>query len=120
MVHTDEPYNRKRKWGVDMHKERRDLVLIMEDETVPPSNHRTGKGSVREAITRDKEGRTRREEPDEDEVEDCHVIAQIKEEVVPGPFLVYIGAQRQKVTTLQRIRNVYPPEIQSPPSQHWI
>lgn len=75
-----------------MYEQRRNLILIMEHQTIPPSNHCARQGPMRQTIASNKECRTRRKEPDIDEVEDGHIVAQIEKEVVPCAFLVLVRA----------------------------
>jgi len=52
---------------------------------------------MREGVASDKESGTRRKKPDEDEVEDGHVVAEVEEEIMPGAFLVLIETERKKI-----------------------
>ena len=58
-----------------MNEQGGDLVLIMENKTVAPSYDSTRQRAMREGVASDKKARARREKPDEDEVEDCDVVA---------------------------------------------
>ena len=62
------PDNREGKWCVDVDEQRSYFVQIMENKAVSPSNNRTGKWTMRQAITGKKQCWTWWEEPEEDEV----------------------------------------------------
>ncbi len=91
-----------------MHKQGRNLVLIVEDQAVPPCDYSAGEGSHREAVAGDEEGGARREKPDEEEIEECRKVAHVEHEVVPRAFLVCVGAERQEIETLHGICNMHP------------
>ena len=57
------PYDRERERAVDVYEQTSDLILIVEDERVAPSDDRATQTSVAEAITRDEERRAPRREP---------------------------------------------------------
>ena len=81
----------------------------MENETVAPGYNSTRQRAMREGVASDKKSRTRREKPDENEVEDGNVVAEVEEEIMPGAFLVLIETERKKVETDCRIGHMYPP-----------
>lgn len=85
----------------------------MEDKTVPPSNHSTGQGTMRETVASNEQEGAAWEEPEVDEVEDGDKVAQVEEEIVPGAFLVLIISERQKIESLHRVRDVDPSNRQS-------
>jgi len=52
---------------------------------------------MREGVASDKKSGTRRKKPDEDEIEDGHVVAEVEEEIMPGAFLVLIETERKEI-----------------------
>lgn len=52
---------------------------------------------MREAVARHEQRRVGREEPDVNEVEDCYVVAEVEEEVMPGTLLVSVRAKREQI-----------------------
>lgn len=49
-IKSNEPYNRKRERGVEVYEQRRDLVLVVEYQTIPPCNDRAREGPMGEAV----------------------------------------------------------------------
>lgn len=64
---------------------------------------------MRHAIAYYPEHSTRGCQPDEYEVDNSDIVAQVEEEVMPRAFLVVIDAEWKKDRSLDRIRDVYPP-----------
>lgn len=50
---------------------------------------------MRQAVARHEQRRISRKEPDVDEVENCHVVAEVEEKVMPGTLLVGISTKRE-------------------------
>lgn len=46
MRKRSEPYHRKGEWAINMHEKAGDLILVVEYETVSPSNDRTRKATM--------------------------------------------------------------------------
>ena len=86
-----------------MYEQTRNLINIMKDKTISPGDDRACQTPVRKAITRYEQCRALREEPDVYEVEDSGVVAEIEEEIVPGPFFVFEPAEGKEVETLEGI-----------------
>lgn len=63
---------------------------------------------MREAVACHEQYRIGRKEPDVNEVEDCNVIAEVEEEVMPGTLLVGISAEREQIQPLKSICNMNP------------
>jgi len=91
-----------------MNKQRRNLISIMEHQTIPPRNNRTRYRPMAQQITRDEEGRTGRKNPKEEEIEDVDIVAQIKEKVMPVAFLVNVHAEREEIGPYYCVGYVHP------------
>lgn len=89
----DKPYNRESKRRVYVYEQRGNLVLIVEYQTIAPCDNRAGEGAMRETVTGRKQRRAGWQEPDVDEIENRDIIAQVEEEIMPGAFLVCVGAE---------------------------
>jgi hypothetical protein len=87
-----------------------DFILIMKNETVAPGYNGTRQRAMREGVASHKKSGTRREKPDEDEVEDGNVIAEVEEEIMPGAFFVLIKTERKQIETNYGIGHMYPPK----------
>lgn len=66
---------------------------------------------MRKTVAGNPKRRAGRENPDVDKVEDGSIVAKIEQEVVPGPFLVFVPSERQKIERLQSVRHMDPSEI---------
>jgi len=91
------PNDRKDKRRIDVDEETRHFIQIMEDQTIPPGNHRTSQAPMAQTITRDKQRRRRRKDPEIDKVENSDIVAQVEQKVMPGAFLVNVRSERQEV-----------------------
>jgi hypothetical protein len=105
----DVPDSGESEGCVDVNEQRGDLIRVVEHQAVSPCDDSTGKGPVREAVASDEESRAGGEDPDEQEVENGDVIAEVEEKVVPRSLLVLVDSYRKEIESLQRVRNVYPP-----------
>lgn len=102
------PNYSKRVGRVHMDEERSNLVLVVEDKTIPPGDNSTGQGAMREAIASNEQNSAAGEDPEVDEVEDGDIVAEVEEEVVPGALLVLVVPERQQIEPLDSIRYVNP------------
>ena len=91
-----------------MNEERGDFVRVVEDETVAPRDDGAGERSMRKTVTCDEQGRTRRKDPDIDKVEDCAVVAEVEEEIMPCTFLVGVCTDWQEVAGKNGVCDMYP------------
>lgn len=86
-----------------MHEQTRNLINIMKHKTVSPGDNCACQTSMRKTIARYEQRRALREEPDVYKVEDSDVVAEIEEEIMPGPFFVFEPAEWEEVDTLESI-----------------
>lgn len=110
MFVDDSPYHSERERGIDMNEQRCHFIGVMKHEAVSPRYDCTRKGAMREAVACHEQRRIRRKEPDVNEVEDCNVIAEVEEKVMPEALLVDISAKREQIQRLNGICNVDPPK----------
>lgn len=110
MLPDDLPYYGECERGINMNEQRSHFIRIMKHQAVSPCDDRARKGTVGEAVTCHEQRRVGRKEPDVDEVEDCNVIAEVEEKVVPRTFLVSISANREQIQRLDSIRDMNPPK----------
>lgn len=61
-----------------MDEQRRDFVRVMEHQTVPPSDNSAGQRPMGQTVTRHPQRCAGGEDPEEQEVEDVRVIAQVE------------------------------------------
>lgn len=80
----------------------------MEHKAVSPRDDCTCEGTVREAVTCHEQRSIGRKEPDVNEVEDCNVVAEVEEKIMPGTFLVGISTNREQIQPLNSICNMNP------------
>jgi len=64
-----------------------------------------------ETVASDKESRARREDPEEEKVEDSNVVAEVKKEIVPVSLPVYVDAERKEVGSNNGVSDVYPSNL---------
>ena len=84
--------------------------MIMENKTVAPGYDGTRQRAMGEGVASNKKAGARREKPDKDEVENCDVVAKVKEEIMPGAFLVLVATERKKIETNRGIGHMNPPK----------
>ncbi len=80
----------------------------MENKTIPPSDDRASQRAQGKTVTSNKQGCAVRHCPDEDQVEDVDIVAQVEEEIVPCAFLIIVGAEGKEVQGLHGISYMYP------------
>jgi len=61
-----------------MDEQRCDLVRIVEHQAISPSNDSAGQRTMGQAVTRHPQRWARGEDPEEQEVEDVRVVAQVE------------------------------------------
>lgn len=81
----------------------------MEHQTIPPGNDSAGQRPMRQTVTCHPQRCARRKDPEEQEVEDVHVVAHVEQEVVPVSLLVLVCAKWEEIQCLERICDMYPP-----------
>ena len=108
MFVDDSPYHSERERGIDMNEQRCHFIGVMKHEAVSPRYDCTRKGAMREAVACHEQRRIRRKEPDVNEVEDCNVVAEVEEKIMPGTFLVGISTNREQIQPLNSICNMNP------------
>jgi hypothetical protein len=91
-----------------VYEEARNLIRIMENQTIPPSNDRARQRAMREAIASNEECGRGRKEPDVHKVQNGSIVAEVKHEVMPRAPLVLVDAHREKVESLEGVRDVDP------------
>lgn len=95
MLVDDPPYYSECERGIDMNEQRCYFIGVMKHKAISPRNDCTRKGAMREAVARHEQCRVGRKEPDVNEVEDCDIIAEVEEKVMPETLLVGISAKRE-------------------------
>lgn len=86
------------------------FIEVMEHQAVPPRDDCARKGSMRETVACHEQCRVGRKEPDVNEIEDCRVIAEVEEEVMPVTLLVDISANGEEIQPLGGVCHVHPPK----------
>ena len=84
------PDYRESKGRVDVDEQRSNLVPVVEYKTIPPGDDRASQGAQGETVASDEQSWTVGHCPDEDQVEDVDIVAEVEEEIVPGALLVHV------------------------------
>jgi hypothetical protein len=95
MFVDDPPYYSECERGIDMNEQRCYFIGVMKYKAISPRDDCTRKGTVREAVACHEQRRVGRKEPNINEVEDCDIIAEVEEKVMPVTLLVGISAKRE-------------------------